>query len=78
MININKDDEYYKDLKSKQETYIKYNDMQKDLFSAGSTLAVQGEDRGLWMHGVILECKSNDHWGLSYWVWVKKTGGIIM
>ena len=29
-ININKDDEYYKALKSRKETYIKNNDTHKD------------------------------------------------
>ena len=47
LINVNKFEEYYKALKSWQDTYFKNNDAHKDSpFSAGSTVAVHREDMG--------------------------------
>ena len=56
------DDEYYEALKSRQEEYTKNTDAYKDstFFSAGSTIAVQGEVGVLWTHGVIVEGYSDD------------------
>ena len=41
----------------KARSIIKNNDTHKDstFSSAGSTIDVQREDRGLWTHGVIIE-----------------------
>ena len=36
------------------------------------------EDRGPWMHGMIIDGNSEDHWRWSYQVWVMKTGRVIM
>ena len=62
---INKSDEYYKALKSRQETYIKNNYICKDskFFSAGSTVTVWRENRGMWMQKVIIEGNSVNHCG---------------
>ena len=62
-IDINKNDENYEALKSKQETYIKNNDTHKDstFFSAGSIVAAHREDGGLWTHAVIIKGNSNGH-----------------
>ena len=64
-ININKDDEYYIALKSREETYIKNNDTHMDstLFPIGSTVAFQRGDLGLSMHVVLIEANSSDHEG---------------
>ena len=64
-ININKDDVYYKALKSRQETYIKntYTCKHSAFFSAGSKVGVQREDGSPWIHAVIIEGHSNDHQG---------------
>ena len=60
-VNFSKDDEYYKVLKSRQETCTKNSDTHKDyIFSSGSTVVVQREDRGPWMHAVIMHGNSND------------------
>ena len=47
-ININKEDDYNKALKSRQEAYTKNKDTHKDftLFSAGSTVEVQMKGGG--------------------------------
>ena len=68
-MNVNKYDEYYEALKSRQEAFSKGNDIHKDsiLFSSGSTVVVQMENRGPWTHGII-ESNSIDHQGQSYQV----------
>ena len=57
LINVNNDDDDYEALKSRQEACTKNNDTHKDstLFSSGSTVAVQIEDGGSWLHGVMIE-----------------------
>ena len=52
-ININNKDVQYWTLEAHQRKYSKDNDTHKEpfCFSAGSTVAVQWEDRGPWMHG---------------------------
>ena len=55
------------------------NDTHKDsTFLTGSTVVVQREDRGPWMHGVIIEGNSDNHQGQSFHVWMMKTGRIVM
>ena len=77
--NFNADDEHYEDLKTHQDKYIKGNDTYKDSFSfpIGSTLAVQNEDGGPWMHGTSEETNSTDHQGQSYIIRVIKTGRLM-
>ena len=62
-INLNNDDEYYKALKSRQEVYTKKNDTKTTIFSTESTVAVQMEAGGSWMHDVRIEGNSKDHKG---------------
>ena len=52
--NIKNDDAQCEALKSCLVTYIKDNDICKDSlsFPIGSTVAMQHEDEGQWMHGV--------------------------
>ena len=56
-ININNDNAHYEALKVGQNKYIKGNDTDKDSlpFPVGSTISIQHEDGGSWMHGVIKE-----------------------
>ena len=62
-ININNDDEYYKALKPRQEAYTMNNNAHKDstFFSVGSTVVVQMEDGGPWMHSVIVDGNGKHH-----------------
>ena len=62
-LNVNDNDEHCEALISRQETYAKNNDTHKDatFFSMGSTVVVQREDMGPWMHGVIVEGESDYH-----------------
>ena len=46
-------------------------------FSVGSTGAMQCEDGGPWIHGVIEEANNNGHIGRSYIITVMKTGRVI-
>ena len=57
------DDEYYKALKSRQEMYSTNDDTHNNstLFSSGSAVVVQMEDRSPWMHGMVIEGNSKDH-----------------
>ena len=52
-------------LKLWQGRYLKNNDTFRDSisFSIRSAVAVQRDDGGLWMYGVIVEGKSTDHNG---------------
>ena len=76
LININNDDAQYEALKACQDKYVKDSDTHKDSlsFPAMYTVALQCEDWGPWMHGVIKEANNNDHKGRSYnkpdwWRW---------
>ena len=46
-------------------------------FLLGATVAMQQQDGGKWIHGVIVEVNSTDHNGWSYIVRVMKMGRII-
>ena len=61
------------------KAYTKNNDTHKDstFIPAGSTVAVQMDNNGPWTHGMIIDGSNKDHWGWSYWVWVKKMGRVI-
>ena len=72
--NINNDDEYYENLKSRQESYTKNTDTHKEytFFSVGYTVVVQREDGGPRMLDVIVEGNSDNHQGQSYQMWEMK------
>ena len=55
-------------IKALQVKYIKHNDTHKDSFSfpMGSMVAIQCEDGGPWIHGVIEEANNSNHNGRSY------------
>ena len=76
---INADDRNYEALKTWQDNYLKGNDTCKASFPfpEESTVAVQVEDVGPWVHGVIVEVNSTDHNGWSYIVRVTKLGMLI-
>ena len=78
--SVNADIEYYEALKAYHDKYLKGSDTQEDshYFPLGSTLAVQYEDGGLWMHGVTEEASNTDHNRWSYIIRVTKTGRLIM
>ena len=63
VINIDANDENYDALKVCKGKYPKGNDTHKDSlsFPIGSTVAVQHEDGGSWMHRVVREMNSTDH-----------------
>ena len=62
-----------------QDKYSKDCDIHQHSihFLAGSTVAMQMEDDGLWTHGVIVEGNSEDHNEQTYKVRVTKTGRLI-
>ena len=74
-INRDIDDFHCKALEAQQRKN-KGKDTQKDspIFITTAIVAVQWEDGGLWMHGVIGKPNNNDYRGCSYTVWVMKTG----
>ena len=78
-INFKTDDENYEALKSWQDKYIKGNNTHKGSisFHVGSTVAMQGEDGGSWMHGMVVEGTSIDQNRQSYIVRVTKMGRLI-
>ena len=67
-ISINNDDAQYEALKVCQNKSVKKKDTHKDSlsFPKGSTVALQHEDGGPWMHRVIDEVNNSDHKGRSY------------
>ena len=46
-------------------------------FPVGATVAVQLDDDGSWMHGVIVDTNSTDHNGSSYIVRVTKKERLV-
>ena len=77
---MDNDDEHYKTLINRQARNDKKYDTDRnyDLFSIGSTVAVQWEDGGPWTHGTVVgRCHHNDN-SRSYTVRVTKTGDIII
>ena len=79
-ININNDDAQYEALKAHQDEYIKDNDTHKDSlsFPIWSTVAVQHEDGGPWVHRVIEKANNTNHNGRSNIAKVIKTGMLIL
>ena len=66
--------------KACHDKYVNDNNTFKDSvsFPLVSTVAVQHEDGGPWMHAVIEEANKSDHCGRSYIIRVMKTGRLVM
>ena len=79
-INTNNDDVQYETLKACHSKYTRDNDTHKDSLSflIRSTVAIQHEDGGPWMHGVIKGTNNSYHNWRSYIVRVTKTGRLII
>ena len=79
-INIDNDDEHHKSLTHRQSKNNQNNDTSKSFMSIpiGSTVVVQQEDGGLWIHGIIIGKNDHNHHNRSYKIQVTNTGRIIM
>ena len=75
LININDDDAHYEALKTIMDNDTCKNSLS---FPIGSTVSIQYENGGPWMHRIIKQLDNNDHNGRFYIVRVTKTGRLIM
>ena len=77
LINVNNDDAQYGALETCQKKYVKNNDAWEDpsVFSIGPTVAVQQEDGGPWMLGIVEEANGSDQMGgqTSFGSWRRQT-----
>ena len=74
-INSENDDEHHEAFVNRQgKNDKKYNTARNyDLFSIGSTVAVQQEDGGPWTHGTVVGRGDHIHNNRSYTIRVTKT-----
>ena len=72
-------DEHYEALVNRQAKNGKKYDTARNyyLFSIGSTVAVQQQDGGLWLHGTVVGRGDHKHNNRSHKIRVTKTGHII-
>ena len=78
-VKLDNDDEHSEALVNRQaKNDKKYGTARNyDLFSVGSTVAVQQEKGGLWTHGTVVGRGDHNHNNRSYTIRVTKTGCII-
>ena len=79
LINTDSDDEHHTVLVNRHHRNEQDIDTSKNFVSLpiGSTVVVQGEDRGLWTHGTIEDKGNHHHHDRSYKICITKTGRII-
>ena len=78
-INSDNDEDHYESLVKKQTRNDKNYDAARnyDLFSIGSTVAVQWEEGWPWTHGTIVGIGDQQHNNRSYTIWITMTGHIV-
>ena len=78
-INSDNNDDHYEELVKRQiRNYKNYDTARNyDLFSIGSTVAVQQEDGKPWTHGIIVGTGTDNYNNRSYTIRITRTDCIV-